>query len=329
MEKNIDILSKTEENSNILSAAEKDDSLSETEDIKYLFKKLVKKYHNTDLELIECETKEKQKIRGATGSKVIQKVDLLIKYYPELEDDLKSLDKFIICKKHYNQIIRNDNFIDKLQKNLKFLNLMNDNYKKITNQLKESEQQRLFYINLVKELETKNNQLIVENNQLKEIINFNLNNQQICIKYIKEIAQKERKNLYNDLISLIDNQERFNFATESCRFRVQIRKINFVNPNNNDFQSFNGEWTLSEEIKKFSELAQLKRIEFIQKILIEKNLTKTWHPIPIITEEANFQKSENALTKKEILAIINSLIPYLNDLDRLKFKNLSNLSHNN
>ncbi|CAG8778740.1 13734_t:CDS:1, partial [Racocetra fulgida] len=197
----------TTETIEIINTTEEDNTLSDTENLKCLFKKLVKKYKNTDLELIECEIKEKQKIRGATGLKVIEKVNLLVKYYPELENALESLDKFIIYEKHYNQIIRNNNFIEKLEKKLNFISSMNDDYnnykghlEKLKQQLKESEQQRLFYINLIKELETKNNELIAENNQLKEIINFNLNDQEIRIKYIKEIAQKERKNFYDDLI---------------------------------------------------------------------------------------------------------------------------------
>ncbi|CAG8741058.1 6630_t:CDS:2, partial [Dentiscutata heterogama] len=151
---------------------------------------------------------------------------------------------------HYNQVIRNDNFIEKLKKNLQFASTINDDYnnfkkqlEKITNQLKEckqqrlldinliqeletknnqlitknnqlkeNEQQRLFYINLIKELETKNNQLITKNNQLiaknnqlKEIINFNFNNQQIywlskynpvIIEFIKTITYNENETQY-------------------------------------------------------------------------------------------------------------------------------------
>ena len=85
--------------------------------INCLFKDLVKIYEKTELQLIECETKAKQKIRGATGSKVIQKLNLLVQYSSELEKMLGSLDKYIICEKHYNQVIRNDNFIEKLQNN--------------------------------------------------------------------------------------------------------------------------------------------------------------------------------------------------------------------
>ncbi|KAF0511720.1 hypothetical protein F8M41_018199 [Gigaspora margarita] len=137
-----------------------------------------------------------------------------------------------------------------------------------------------------------------------------------CMKFIK---------LHNNFFNLINYHEsdfhkkctRPDFAVESCRFRIKIRKTNFLDPNNNNFQSINGEWKLSEEMKKFSELAQTKRIEFIQKVLIDKNSTKTWHPIPITTKEADFQNSEKSLTKQEILAIIKFLILYLNDMDRL------------
>ncbi|KAF0450684.1 hypothetical protein F8M41_002144 [Gigaspora margarita] len=98
---------------------------------------------------------------------------------------LGSLDQYIKYEKHYNQVIRNDNFIKRLQNNLQFSTSIN------------------------KEFNIKNNQLINENNQLKEIISCNFNNQQIRIKTIKEIAQKERKNFYDNLINLINNQERF------------------------------------------------------------------------------------------------------------------------
>ncbi|RHZ55372.1 hypothetical protein Glove_416g12 [Diversispora epigaea] len=60
------------------------------------------------------------------------------------------------------------------------------------------------------------------------------------------------------------NQTDHTFATESCHFRAQIKKTQFVNPkvDNHVFQSINGEWTLSEEMKQFSEIARKKRIEF-------------------------------------------------------------------
>src|SRR5438132_8242337 len=79
-------------------------------------------------------------------------------------------------------------------------------------------------------------------------------------------------------------------------------------------------------MKKFTEIAQTKRIEFIKSTLIKKNSSSIWHSIPITYEEANLQQAETSLTKSQILSIINSLTPFLNDLDRLRFRNLSNKS---
>jgi hypothetical protein len=82
-------------------------------------------------------------------------------------------------------------------------------------------------------------------------------------------------------------------------------------------------------MKKFTEIAQTKRIEFIKSTLIKKNSSSIWHSIPITYEEANLQQAETSLTKSQILSIINSLTPFLNDLDRLRFRNLSNKSRDN
>jgi hypothetical protein len=137
-----------------------------------------------------------------------------------------------------------------------------------------------------------------------------------CIKFTKL-----RSNLFN-IIGYSENETygpriRPDFITESCRFRAQIRKTQFVNPNINNhiFQSIDGEWILSEEMKKFTEIAQTKRIEFIKSTLIKKNSSSIWHSIPITYEEANLQQAETSLTKSQILSIINSLTPFLNDLD--------------
>ena len=83
-----------------------------------------------------------------------------------------------------------------------------------------------------------------------------------------------------------------NFIAKSYRFRVQIRKTQFVNPNvsNRIFQNMSGDWTLSEEMKRFSEIASMKRIEFIKAKLIKKTSLDIWHPIPIIREEADLKR---------------------------------------
>ena len=80
-----------------------------------------------------------------------------------------------------------------------------------------------------------------------------------------------------------------------------------------------GNWTLSEEMERFSEIARMKRIEFIKAKLIKKTSLGIWHPIPVTREEADIQKTESSLTKSQILSIINSLTPFLGDLDRSHF----------
>ncbi|CAG8774885.1 11860_t:CDS:1, partial [Racocetra fulgida] len=60
-------------------------------------------------------------------------------------------------------------------------------------------------------------------------------------------------------------------------------------------------------------------IEFIKAKLINKTALKIWHPIPIIYEKADFQKTESSLTKSQLSSIINSLIPSLDDSDHSHF----------
>ena len=59
----------------------------------------------------------------------------------------------------------------------------------------------------------------------------------------------------------------------------------------------------------------MKKIEFIKEKLIKKTLLGIQHPILIIYKEADLQKTENSLIKLQILSIINSLIPFLDDLN--------------
>src|SRR6266540_6765939 len=84
-----------------------------------------------------------------------------------------------------------------------------------------------------------------------------------------------------------------------------------------------GDWTLSEKIKRFSEIVNMKRIEFIKAKLIKKTSLDIWHPIPITREEADLKNTEISLTRSQILSIINSLIPFLDDLDRSRFQDIS------
>lgn len=86
----------------------------------------------------------------------------------------------------------------------------------IKNRLKDSECQRLEYINYIKEyqqkineLELENKKLQLENNELKEKLNSRFEDQQSRTKIIIEIAKMERKTLYDDIVNLIDIKERF------------------------------------------------------------------------------------------------------------------------
>ena len=148
-----------------------------------------------------------------------------------------------------------------------------------------------------------------------------------CTKFMKL-----RTNLFNTIGysegEIHRPRTRPDFAIESRRFRVQIRKTQFIDSNQN-FQNITGEWMLSEELKKFSEIAHKKRAEFIKAVLIDKSPLGIWHPIPITRDEADFQQSEISLTKTEILTIINSLIPSLDDSNQLRFRSLSSKSRDN
>ena len=72
-------------------------------------------------------------------------------------------------------------------------------------------------------------------------------------------------------------------------------------------------------MKSFSEIARMKRIEFIK----GKTSLGACQPIPVTSEEADHQKDENLLTKSQLLSIINSLTPFLGDLQRSHFRGLS------
>ncbi|RHZ48024.1 hypothetical protein Glove_562g12 [Diversispora epigaea] len=95
-------------------------------------------------------------------------------------------------------------------------------------------------------------------------------------------------------------------------------KKNPIRKSKSVFQNISGEWVLIEEMKQFSKIAHEKRIEFI-KAKLKKMKLDFWHPIPITYEEADLQKNKSSLTKLQILSIINSLVPFLGDSDRLRF----------
>jgi len=69
----------------------------------------------------------------------------------------------------------------------------------IKKRLIESENQQMEYAGIINE----------NKEMLKEKLNNRSNDQQTRIESIKEIASYERKNLYNNIINLINDQDRF------------------------------------------------------------------------------------------------------------------------
>ena len=110
---------------------------------------------------------------------------------------------------------------------------------------------------------------------------------------------------------------------ESRRFRIQLRKYGFLNPNEHDrcFESLGGYNKLSEELKSFSITAQTRRINYIKAKL---NSTKPLitRPIPITTDEAQMQSAESSMKKEELILVIESLIGSLNETNRPQFQGL-------
>ena len=87
---------------------------------------------------------------------------------------------------------------------------------KMKNQLNQSEVQRVEYMSIIikhqqriNELELQNSNLLSENKKLKEKWNDGFNDQLTRIESIREIAKKERQNLYHDIMKSMRDQKRF------------------------------------------------------------------------------------------------------------------------
>jgi len=60
---------------------------------------------------------------------------------------------------------------------------------------------------ILKELESQNTKLLSENQELKEKLNSRFNDQQTRVESIIEIAKYEHKNIYDDIIGLINDKK--------------------------------------------------------------------------------------------------------------------------
>jgi hypothetical protein len=112
-------------------------------------------------------------------------------------------------------------------------------------------------------------------------------------------------------------------ATESQRFRIQLRKTSFLNlhENNRQFESLGGD-KLSEEMKKFSITARARRINYIKEKLTLTKPSGFFRPIPVTFNEMQLQSAESSMKKEELIVVIETLIGSLNETNRIQFQGL-------
>lgn len=95
---------------------------------------------------------------------------------------------------------------------------------------------------------------------------------------------------------------------------------------NRAFESLDKNNKLSDAMKSFSSTAKARRIDFIKEKLGSIKPSQTTHIIPITLEEEKKQSSEDSMSKKEIILIIQSLIGSLNETNHPQFKGLASKS---
>jgi hypothetical protein len=91
---------------------------------------------------------------------------------------------------------------------------------------------------------------------------------------------------------------------------------------NRTFESLDKNNKLSDAMKSFSSTAKARRIDFIKEKLGSIKPSQTTHIIPITLEEEKKQSSEDSMSKKEIILIIQSL----NETNHSQFKGLASKS---
>jgi hypothetical protein len=93
---------------------------------------------------------------------------------------------------------------------------------------------------------------------------------------------------------------------------------------NRAFESLDKNNKLSEAMKSFSSTAKAHRVDFIKEklgsIKPSRIITRI---IPITLEEEEKQSSENSMSNRELILIIQSLIGSLNETNHSQFKGLA------
>ncbi|CAG8777674.1 14416_t:CDS:2, partial [Cetraspora pellucida] len=148
-----------------------------------------------------------------------------------------------------------------------------------------------------------------------------------------------------DMIGHTDNessggQSHSDYTLESQRFRIQLRKFGFLNPQSNDrtFRSLGEESLLSEQLKNFSDLVCERRRRFIDETFKKSKSNHLLRPIPVTAQEeaaamdeANISKyrglkQKNRSQLQEILQSIRDLYNEQDGLeDEVELENQMNL----
>ena len=113
------------------------------------------------------------------------------------------------------------------------------------------------------------------------------------------------------------------FKKESQRFQVKLRTSKYLNltDSNSVFNGLDGN-LLSKAMKSFSSTACKRRQNYITEKLSSNKSPGILCPIPITLEEEENQLSENSMTNKQLISVINSLIGSFNEVNRPQFKGL-------
>ncbi|CAG8809986.1 5584_t:CDS:2, partial [Gigaspora margarita] len=99
------------------------------------------------------------------------------------------------------------------------------------------------------------------------------------------------------------------YKIKSQKFKIQLRKSNFLNSNEEDrpFESLSSYNKLSEKMKAFSIIAQARYIKYIKEKLNSKKPLVS-HPISIAINKEQMQSEECSINKEKLIIVIESLI---------------------
>jgi len=190
--------------------------------------------------LPSCGTKENQTCRFTSRNAAVEKIKIMAKYFSELSLLLDSLESYSLCEKHYNQVVAKDLLLKNLKKagileeteeNNQRKRLRHDEIQaqvtspdpeiaRLTRELLDAqtnlEESHTYYVDVINKyeqtierLKDENARLLSENEELKEKLNTIFDDQQSRIDLITKIAQKEHKDLYNDITNLMSDHGRF------------------------------------------------------------------------------------------------------------------------